>query len=90
MSELTALQQQRREYWRRNVRLIVGCLSLWAFVSYGLGIVLAPVLNAIAIGGYPLGFWFAHQGAIYTFVVIIFFYAWRMNKLDREFDVDEP
>lgn len=90
MSELTALQQQRREYWRRNVRLIVACLSLWAFVSYGLGIVLAPVLNVIAIGGYPLGFWFAHQGAIYTFVVIIFFYAWRMNKLDREFDVDEP
>lgn len=81
--------QQRKEYWRRNVRIIAACLAVWVVVSYGLGIVLAPALNAISLGGYPLGFWFAQQGSIYTFLIIIFFYAWRMNKLDKEFDVDE-
>ncbi|MFO7859043.1 MAG: DUF4212 domain-containing protein [Ectothiorhodospiraceae bacterium] len=82
-------QEQRNEYWRRNVRIIGGCLAVWALVSFGLGILLGPTLNAIEIGGYPLGFWFAQQGSILTFLVIIFFYAWRMNKLDREFEVDE-
>lgn len=81
--------KQRKEYWRRNVRIIAACLVVWAIVSYGLGIVLAPALNAFSLGGYPLGFWFAQQGSIYTFLIIIFFYAWRMNKLDKEFDVDE-
>ena len=58
-------------------------------VSYGFGIILVEPLNAISLGGYKLGFWFAQQGSIYAFVVIIFFYAWRMNALDREFDVHE-
>ena len=85
----TNRQERRNEYWRRNVRIIGGCLAVWALVSFGLGILLGPTLNAIQIGGYPLGFWFAQQGSILTFLVIIFFYAWRMNKLDREFEVDE-
>lgn len=77
------------EYWSRNLGIIVPCLVVWALVSLGAGIVFAPILNGIHLGGYPLGFWFAQQGAIYIFIILIFFYAWRMNKLDREFDVDE-
>jgi putative solute:sodium symporter small subunit len=68
---------------------MAGCLAVWFIVSYLFGIILVEPLNAISIGGYNLGFWFAQQGSMYIFVVLIFFYAWRMNKLDREFDVNE-
>jgi putative solute:sodium symporter small subunit len=68
---------------------MAGCLAVWFIVSYLFGIILVDQLNAISIGGYNLGFWFAQQGSMYIFVVLIFFYAWRMNKLDREFDVHE-
>jgi putative solute:sodium symporter small subunit len=79
-----------KEYWKANIRLVIGCLVVWFVVSYGCGILLASSLNSIHIlGGYPLGFWFAQQGAIYTFVVLIFFYAWRMNQLDKKFGVQE-
>jgi len=77
------------EYWKANLRLLAGCLIVWFVVSYGLGIILVEPLNAIHIGGYPLGFWFAQQGSIYTFVALIFFYAWKMGQLDRKFDVHE-
>ena len=77
------------EYWKANVRLLTGILIVWAVVSYLFGIVLVEPLNNISVGGYKLGFWFAQQGSIYTFVFLIFFYAWRMNKLDRDFDVHE-
>ncbi len=77
------------EYWKANLRLLTICLIVWFVVSYGLGIILVEPLNAIHLGGYPLGFWFAQQGSIYTFVGLIFFYAWRMGKLDRQFDVHE-
>lgn len=79
----------RAEYWKANLRLVVGCLAVWFVVSYVFGILLVDQLNAIQIGGYELGFWFAQQGSIYVFVVLIFFYASRMNKLDRKFDVHE-
>ena len=79
----------RQAYWKRNLRLMAGCLAVWFVVSYLFGIILVDQLNAVSIGGYDLGFWFAQQGSMYTFVVLIFFYAWRMNKLDREFDVHE-
>jgi len=81
--------KSREDYWKRNLRLVTICLSIWFIVSYLFGIVLVDQLNAISIGGYELGFWFAQQGSMYIFVVLIFFYAWRMNKLDREFDVHE-
>lgn len=77
------------EYWKANVRLLTGILIVWTVVSYVFGILLVEPLNAISIGGYKLGFWFAQQGSMYTFVFLIFFYAWRMNKLDRDFDVHE-
>lgn len=76
-------------YWAANVRIIIICMVIWALVSFGFGIVLRPLLSGIAIGGTDLGFWFAQQGSILTFIVLIFFYAFRMNSLDREFGVDE-
>ena len=82
-------QKSRQEYWKANLRLMAFCLSIWFVVSYLFGIVLVDQLNAISLGGYQLGFWFAQQGSIYVFVVLIFFYAYRMNKLDRQFDVHE-
>ncbi len=76
-------------YWKANLRLLSICLVIWFVVSYGFGIILVEPLNAIHIGGYPLGFWFAQQGSIYTFVALIFFYAVKMEKLDREHNVHE-
>ncbi len=79
------------EYWRRNIRYVGILLAVWFTVSYGFGILLAEPLNAFRIPGtgFPLGFWIAQQGAIYVFVVLIFVYVWLMNRLDREFGVDE-
>ncbi|AHL77141.1 membrane protein [Stutzerimonas stutzeri] len=76
-------------YWKANVRLITISLVVWALVSYGFAIILRPLLAGIPVGGSDLGFWFATQGSILTFLAIIFFYAWRMNKLDQEFGVEE-
>lgn len=76
-------------YWSANVRLILISLVIWALVSFGFGIILRPMLSGIAVGGSDLGFWFAQQGSIIVFLILIFFYAWRMNKLDQEYGVDE-
>lgn len=76
-------------YWKANLRLVLGCLVVWFVVSFLFGILMVDVLNTIQIGGYKLGFWFAQQGSIYTFVALVFFYASKMNKLDRKFDVHE-
>ncbi len=78
-----------RAYWRANLRLIGVLLTIWALVSYVFGILLVDQLNAWKIGDLPLGFWIAQQGAIYVFVLLIFIYAWRMDKLDRKHGVDE-
>jgi putative solute:sodium symporter small subunit len=83
------LTTQKLSYWQRNLRLIATCLVIWFVVSYGFGILLVEPLNTIRIGGYKLGFWFAQQGSIYVFVALIFYYAHAMNKLDKEFDVNE-
>ncbi|MER0237639.1 DUF4212 domain-containing protein [Fulvimarina sp. MAC8] len=76
-------------YWKANVRVMVGCLIVWALVSFGFAILLRPLISGISVGGTDLGFWFAQQGSILVFIVLIFFYAWRMKSLDRKFDVDE-
>ena len=81
--------KSRQDYWKANLRLVAWCLGVWFVVSYLFGIVLVDQLNAISVGGYRLGFWFAQQGSMYVFVVLIFFYAYRMNKLDKKFDVHE-
>lgn len=70
-------------YWRATLRFIVMLLAVWAVVSFGLGILFVEPLNAIKLGGFPLGFWFAQQGAIYVFIVLILVYALRMDRLDR-------
>ena len=82
-------KNKMHEYWRRNVRIVLTLLGLWFVVSYGCGILLVDELNEFRLGGFKLGFWFAQQGSIYAFVLIIFLYVWLMNRLDREFDVDE-
>lgn len=78
-----------KKYWRRNIRIVLILLSIWFLVSYVFGIFLVDILNNITIGGAKLGFWFAQQGSIYIFVLLIFFYVRYMNKLDKEFGVDE-
>jgi putative solute:sodium symporter small subunit len=76
-------------YWKATIKLLTNILILWALVSFGAGVLFADVLNNISLGGYPLGFWFAHQGSIYVFIAQIFYYAKRMNDLDVKFDVHE-
>jgi putative solute:sodium symporter small subunit len=76
-------------YWKENIRLISILLVIWALVSYGFGIILAPVLNNISIGGLPLGFWFAQQGSMYVFIILIFTYAFLMDKTDKKYGVNE-
>lgn len=87
MSRLT--EAQALAYWRRNLALMFKLLVIWFVVSFGCGILFVEALNQIQIGGYKLGFWFAQQGSIYVFVVLIFYYSHRMAKLDREFNVEE-
>ncbi|MDX5419131.1 MAG: DUF4212 domain-containing protein [Hymenobacteraceae bacterium] len=82
-------KNRMQEYWQRNVWLLLMLLGLWFTVSYVFGILLVDELNAFRLGGFKLGFWFAQQGCIYAFVLIIFVYVWLMNRLDREFDVHE-
>jgi len=79
-------ETKARAYWRKNRRLIAILLTIWAAVSYGLAI-LFPM--EIKIGQLPAGFWWAQQGSMFVFVILIFVYAWRMDKIDREFDVHE-
>jgi putative solute:sodium symporter small subunit len=76
-------------YWKANLRVITICMVIWALVSFGFGIVLRPLIAFIPVGGTDLGFWFAQQGSILTFIALIFFYIWYMNRLDREYGVDE-
>lgn len=76
-------------YWAANLRLVGLCLVIWALASFGLGILFRPLVAGIKIGGADLGFWFAQQGSILVFLVLIFFYAVRMNALDRQYGVEE-
>jgi putative solute:sodium symporter small subunit len=83
--------ERHADYWRRNVRYVLILLSVWFAASFGFGILLAERLDRFVIPGtgFPVGFWFAQQGSIYVFVVLIFVYAWRMDRLDRKFGVSE-
>lgn len=76
-------------YWKATLGLLTKILVIWFVVSFGAGIIFAPALNSISLGGYPLGFWFAQQGSIYVFIALIFYYAKAMGDLDRKFDVHE-
>ena len=78
-----------QRYWRANNRIIIGLLIVWGTVSLGAGILFVEPLNEFQFFGLPLGFWIAHQGAIYVFVVLIFLYAWLMDRLDHKYHLDE-
>ena len=84
-------RETRQAYWAANLRLLAVLLAIWAFCSYGLGIVFADALNQIRLPGtgFRLGFWFAQQGSIYVFCVLVFVYANRMNALEKRFGVSE-
>ena len=76
-------------YWKTNIRIVLVLLSIWFLVSYVFGILLFEVLNTVKVGGTGLGFWFAQQGSIYTFLILIFVYVKQMNKLDKQHGVEE-
>ena len=88
---MSSPSEDRRNYWRQNVKYLAILLSIWFLVSFGFGILLVEPLNAFYLPGtgFPLGFWFAQQGSIVTFVILIFVYVWLMNRLDRKHDVYE-
>lgn len=79
----------RRAYWRQNLRLMVILLAIWFAVSFGAGVLFADQLNEFEVNGFPIGFWFAQQGSIYTFLVLILLYAVLMDRLDDRFGVSE-
>jgi putative solute:sodium symporter small subunit len=80
---------QEKKYWKKNLKYVGILLSIWFLVSFVFGILLVDELNIIRLGGFKLGFWFAQQGAIYVFVILIFVYIKLMNKLDKEFGFNE-
>lgn len=82
-------KKKYQNYWKTNLTYLAVLLSIWFLVSFVFGILLVDQLNQIRIGGFGLGFWFAQQGSIYVFVVLIFVYVWLMNRLDKKYDVDE-
>ena len=79
----------RRAYWRANLRLLGTLMAIWFAVSFGAGILFRPFLDQFMLGGFPLGFWFAQQGSIYVFIVLIASYAWRMHRIERDFALDD-
>ncbi|MEL6676842.1 MAG: DUF4212 domain-containing protein [Bacteroidota bacterium] len=83
------MKKDLSRYWRTNLRYMVVLLSIWFVVSFGCGILWVDALDSIRLGGFKLGFWFAQQGAIYVFVILIFAYVYLMNRLDKAYDVDE-
>ena len=83
------MSEGRLAYWKANLRLIIILLAIWALVSYVFGILLAPALSGIYIGQLQVGFWFAQQGSMITFVILIFVYSIQMDKVDKQFDVQE-
>jgi len=82
-------QQHATAYWKENVKYLSILLTIWFLVSYGCGILFKDALNEIRLGGFKLGFWFAQQGSIYVFVILIFVYVRIMNKLDKKYGFDE-
>ena len=83
------MNDKAKEYWKANIALVLMLLAVWFIVSYVFSIALLEPLNSIRVGGVGLGFWFAQQGSIYVYLILIFVYAWRMNAIDRKYDVHE-
>ena len=81
--------EKAKAYWKENIRYVLILLTIWFLVSYGAGIIFKDTLNSIRLGGFKLGFWFAQQGSMYVFVILIFVYVRLMNKLDKKYGYDE-
>lgn len=82
-------QDKATAYWKNNIKYVLILLSIWFLVSYGAGILFKDALNSIKLGGFKLGFWFAQQGSMYVFVILIFVYVRLMNRLDKKYGYDE-
>ena len=80
---------QAKAYWKENIRIVLSLLAIWFLVSFGMAILFVDVLDNVRFFGFKLGFWMAQQGSIYCFVILIFVYVYKMNKLDRKYSVDE-
>ena len=78
-------EDKKIQYWKKNIKYISVLLTFWFIISFGCGILFTDHLNTITIGGFKLGFWFAQQGSIFGFVIIIFVYIFLMNRLDKSF-----
>jgi len=82
-------RSRAKVYWKKNISIVLSLLAVWFFVSFGMGILLVDLLDDFRFFGFKLGFWIAQQGSIFCFVILIFVYVYRMNKLDHEYDMDE-
>ena len=78
-----------QNYWKENLSLIIKCLTIWFMSSYVFSIILVDQLNTIRLGGYKLGFWFAQQGSIYVFVILIFYYAYKIGDIDKKYGTND-
>lgn len=85
-----SIPENARKYWRANLKYLAVLLLIWFAVSFGCGILFKDFLNRYSLGGFKLGFWFAQQGSIYVFVILIFVYVWLMNRLDKKYGYNEP
>ena len=85
---LIIAMEKHKKYWRENLKYLAILLAIWFLVSYVFGIIFVEQLNTIRLGGFKLGFWFAQQGSIYVFVILIFVYVRLMNKLDKKYGYD--
>ncbi len=83
------MKSKNDQYWRSNIKIVSSLLIVWFIASFGFGIIFSDSLDQIRIGGFKLGFWFAQQGSIYIFVLIIFLYVWLMKRLDRKLSEEE-
>ena len=80
---------KNQNYWKENISLIIRCLTIWFMSSYVFSIILVDQLNTIRLGGYKLGFWFAQQGSIYVFVILIFYYAYKIGDIDNKYGTND-
>ncbi len=83
------MKDKTHQYWKANLKIVFSLLVIWFIASFGFGIIFSDTLDQIRLGGFKLGFWFAQQGSIYIFVIIIFLYVWLMKRLDKKLSDEE-
>ena len=83
------MNNKNQKYWKSNLKIVFSLLIIWFVSSFGFGILFSDYLDQFQLGGFKLGFWFAQQGSIYVFVVLIFLYVWLMKRLDKKLSEEE-